>query len=71
MSWAFISSAGSGAWPNSRPIEPVRLAPCHWSRSRPVLRANGKRASRTSTGGANGVSTKRARPSSVAKTPSS
>ena len=26
MSSAFISMAGSGAWPNSRPSVPVRLA---------------------------------------------
>ena len=39
MSCAFISTAGSATWPNSRPSVPVRLMPCHWSRSRPVFSA--------------------------------
>ena len=45
------SMLGLGGWPNSRPSVPVRLMPCHWSRSRPVVSDSGKRASRSSASG--------------------
>ncbi|MDT4854343.1 hypothetical protein FQZ97_886430 [compost metagenome] len=51
MSCAFICTMGSATWPNSLPTVPVRLMPCHWSRSRPVFSEKGKRASRASATG--------------------
>ncbi len=70
MSCAPSSMAGSATCPNNRPSVPVRLMPCHWSRSRPVVSENGKRASRGSAGGFASASKKRARPSAVGKRPS-
>ena len=51
MSCACICTDGSATWPNRRPSVPVRVMPCHWSRSRPVVSENGKRDSRGSATG--------------------
>ncbi|MCY1365138.1 hypothetical protein D9M69_519720 [compost metagenome] len=63
-------NSASLTWPNSCAAVPVRLMPCHWSRSRPVIRVSGKRASRCSLAARYGSATNCARPLAVANTPS-
>ena len=71
MSCGCIDSAGAGSPAKSRATVPLRLMPCHWSRSRPVLSASGNFGSCISAVGLKGFAMKRARPSACAKRRSS